>query len=638
MSQKKTPAYLDLHTTASNNASQIGNPPSPTLSTTSFMSSVSWMAEKSTAELIPLLKNAYHAIRDKERDLVLAAEIGKSLLDNNIMMKKRYEELLQNTRSSQYLITDSAAVAALPTPSSSILTNKKYESDSGIESCLDSCDDYDYEDEDENSKTMRFVSSTSTREAMIEVLESKNIELNTRLETILDEQKNMDKNNTKRRQELEEEIKELQQTLEMATNKIHQLESMKGKQPQYNASGKKRGGNGQGQQNGQENDNNDENQQMMDELIDQIDNLKTENDLAVKSKKELETKLADTLKDLRKLKEQFDNFQFTKDDHENLKTAYERQFKHIDELNTSVEEHRRLLQKLKERGVQIHSTHNTPAPSCIDGDIPSDAHQAIHAHPTLLSELENEWIKQQQRSMLQTSASTPTRSIHHPSFTSIFPTASTSAQAASSTTNPPPSLLKSSFSSFSLKDLSKFTGDSLSALYQQSDYGMESVLARAAGVDQQALDEAIRFVDRLELGLHLDHPTSSNELDTVPDWLLELKDEDHDIDDLFNLHDNDDDDGTIQFRGNNSNHNHLLTLYDPSLPRNGLYPDATALITRPSTDLVVAQHPRTFAGRIQKAVRHLFKSVWRWCRFAVILTTAILISISGGPDELLLEY
>ena len=42
-------------------------PPSPTLSTTSLMSSVSWMAEKTSNELIPMLKNAYCALKDKEK-------------------------------------------------------------------------------------------------------------------------------------------------------------------------------------------------------------------------------------------------------------------------------------------------------------------------------------------------------------------------------------------------------------------------------------------------------------------------------------------------------------------------------------------------------------------------------------------
>lgn len=42
-------------------------PPSPTPSTISIMSSVSWMAEKTSTELIPMLKNAYSALKDKEK-------------------------------------------------------------------------------------------------------------------------------------------------------------------------------------------------------------------------------------------------------------------------------------------------------------------------------------------------------------------------------------------------------------------------------------------------------------------------------------------------------------------------------------------------------------------------------------------
>jgi hypothetical protein len=42
------------------------HPPSPTLSATSFISSASWN-KKSPSELIPMLKNAYKALKEKER-------------------------------------------------------------------------------------------------------------------------------------------------------------------------------------------------------------------------------------------------------------------------------------------------------------------------------------------------------------------------------------------------------------------------------------------------------------------------------------------------------------------------------------------------------------------------------------------
>ncbi|CAO3581126.1 unnamed protein product [Absidia cylindrospora] len=601
MNQNKSkPSLLDLHST-SHLTPQLGGPPSPTMSTTSFMSSVSWMAEKSSADLIPMLKNAYHALKDKERDLMLAAEIGKSLLENNIAMKNRYEELLNNTRSPAAIkappsSTSSTAstkgtTVALPTPSSSVLTNsQRYESDSGIDSCLESgsSDEDEDEDNDDNTKTMRFVPSRSTREAMIEVLELKNNELNTHLETILEEQANMGKSNTKKHRQLEQEISALTNSLEIATTKIQELEDMNKK------ANKRRMDDQQG---GSSDDTVD--RQMVDELLDQIDNLKTENDTTIQSKIDLESKLAHTLQDLRKLKEQFDHFQFTKDDHEDLKAAYERQFRHIDELNASVEEHRAMLQKLKDRGIPLHSTHNTPAPSCIDGNDSVDPTSPGFRN-TLLGELENEWMKQQlqqhQRDHLHPSLSTPvgatTDSISSPS---------------------PASFMKPSLSSLSLKDLSRFTGESISAMYQQSDLGMESVLARAAGVDQKTLEEAIRFVDRLEEGFGHD--------DDDTNWLFELNKKDSD--NLTELDEND--------------QQHLLTMFDPSFPRDGLYPDATALVpANKDTDLAI-RYPNTFSGRIQNTVRHFFKAVWRWCRFAVILSTAVLISVWNGPEYMLLE-
>lgn len=614
MNQDKTkPSLLDLHST-SHLAQQLGGPPSPTMSTTSFMSSVSWMAEKSSADLIPMLKNAYHALKDKERgiakdmsrwcsilmawlsviDLMLAAEIGKSLLENNIAMKNRYEELLNNTRSTPMLkgsldtspiTTTTAGGAALPTPSSSVLTtSQRYESDSGIESCLESGSDYEDDDDDEDNddpshRSMRFVPSRSTREAMIEVLELKNTELNAHLETILEEQSHMDKSNTKKHRELEQEISALTSSLEIATGKIQELEDMN-KRANQRRSNDSRGN--------LPNPNDDDaavDRQMMEELLDQIDSLKTENDTTLQSKIDLETKLAHTLQDLRKLKEQFDHFQFTKDDHEDLKAAYERQFKHIDELNASVEEHRSMLQKLKDRGIPIHAT---PAPSCIDGMDPSSSSSSGYRN-TLLGELENEWMKQQQQlnDCLQSTA--------QPSSSEEF-------------VSSPTSYLKPSFSALSLKDLSSFTGQSISALYQQSDFGMESVLARAAGIDQKSLEEAIRFVDRLEdqFGQEGDD-CWGNELAMTP----------------------------LQQDGEDGDNAHLLTMFDPAFPRDGLYPDAS-LIRRETNTMVVAT-TSTISGKIQNTVRLFFKAVWRWCRFAVILSTAVLISVWNGPDYMLLE-
>lgn len=64
MLNKLEKPHLEIN---SNLLSVNSGPPSPALSSTSFISSVSWMAEKTSNELIPLLKNAYGALKDKER-------------------------------------------------------------------------------------------------------------------------------------------------------------------------------------------------------------------------------------------------------------------------------------------------------------------------------------------------------------------------------------------------------------------------------------------------------------------------------------------------------------------------------------------------------------------------------------------
>jgi hypothetical protein len=52
-----------------NNTTALLTPPSPTLSSTSIISSKSWM-QKSPNELTSMLKNAYSTLKDKERGLL----------------------------------------------------------------------------------------------------------------------------------------------------------------------------------------------------------------------------------------------------------------------------------------------------------------------------------------------------------------------------------------------------------------------------------------------------------------------------------------------------------------------------------------------------------------------------------------
>ncbi|KAI8371255.1 hypothetical protein EDC96DRAFT_552304 [Choanephora cucurbitarum] len=289
--------------------------------------SVSWMAEKTSTELIPLLKNAYSALKDKEKDLVLAAEIGKSLLEHNLRLKSSYDSLLQSTTPP---VTPSHSTA---------------------------------DDED-----MRFIPSRTTREAMIEVLEKKNAELSSKLEDALREQNQLKLGNTKQTRQLESEIDFLRSHLEIASTKIQELQEMNAKQRQTTRAMQQQ-----------------QNDHLLDSLYSEMDKIKREKELVHQSKTELETKLATTLKDLTELKRQFERFEFTQKDFESLQEAYKRQFDHIEQLNHSLEEHRQLLQKLKETSPTEENGKTTLSDES-DWFLPDSFSRATGLDPQLLDD------------------------------------------------------------------------------------------------------------------------------------------------------------------------------------------------------------------------------------------------------------
>ncbi|CEP14342.1 hypothetical protein [Parasitella parasitica] len=500
-------------------------PPSPTLSTTSLMSSVSWMAEKTSSELIPMLKSAYCALKDKEKDLVLAAELGKSLLEHNLKLKSSYDSLLQ---SGTPPITPSSSTAI------------QDEDDSGVDS---PSSDEDEQDED----TMRFIPSRGTREAMMEVLERKNMELQAKLDTAIQEQDDSSRTNLKKTRQLECEISILKSNLDIASTKIQELQEMNERQRKMELSNSTRTNKQQ------------EDDGLLDELYIEIDKIQLEKDLVSQSKSELESKLAATLKDLGDLKKQFEKFEFTQQDFDKLHEAYERQFSHIDELNQSLEEHRAILQKLKDKGISIHSTRSTPAPSCCNGD---DQNQNGFRN-TLLGELESEWMKNKAKS--------------------------TSASASAEE--------EGDSCMFQLKDFTEFTEKKMSTFYNVPSIGFESVLSKATGIDQDLLDDAIDFINKIE--------------------------REHNQEKCANLYNTFNEIDECDFDA-----------FDESFPTSDLYPR----ISKPEKMQIqrLDNTPKTFVGHLRAHLVKLFNLVCRWCRFSIILTTALLINAWQGPDALLM--
>ncbi|KAI7848583.1 hypothetical protein BDC45DRAFT_449965 [Circinella umbellata] len=294
------------------------------ISTASFMSSFSWVADKSSTELTALLKNAYSSLREKDKDLALAAEIGKSLLDNNMSLKSKYEDLLQQ-----------------------------------VNQC-----NQNYNDDDYNDATMRLISSQNAREALIEALERKNTEMQHMLDSALNESAATGQANEKQARKLQNEIDLLKSNLECAVYKIQELEESRNARQERAAARLNQNNNNDGPNQGTPYlcNEGDDDRWIAEELAEKMAQMQSENESLAYAKNTIEDKLQKSLSDLDNLRQQFHHFQFTQQGYDNLQEAYQRQFKHIEELTTSLEDHRTILSRLRDRGIGW-SPKPSPSPS-----------------------------------------------------------------------------------------------------------------------------------------------------------------------------------------------------------------------------------------------------------------------------------
>ncbi|GAA5805688.1 hypothetical protein HPULCUR_011211 [Helicostylum pulchrum] len=496
-------------------------PYSPAASTTSFISSVSWVAEKSASELGSLLKNAYRSLREKEKskytyilwickkspklttgciDLLLAAEIGKSLLEHNQNLKRDYDKLLQNVKS--------------------------------CESVTKPAEENTY-DQDENT-AMRILSSKKAYDTIIESLEQKNAEIKSMLDQTQHHSDLTEQQYEKKQRKLESEIEILKDHLDIAANKIHELEESN-------------------QQKRQQRKNLDEIREfeqqqktddlfLMKELTVKMQELFTENKQLQSSKKSVEEKLITSLHDLEKLRSNFEHFELTHQGYSTLQESFERQTTHIKELNDSLEDHRQILSRLRDKGL-LHS--NTTSLHDFD-DKPTVSSSSMQS---LMGELENAFW----------SSSSP----HHRS----------KLQKSNSDT---------SLSSFSkIYDLATMTERNLTSFYSApADYALEKLLNKMGVDDRSLFDDAEHLLD-----------SCAGEL--------------------------------FEPEGNGS-------IY----AEHNLYPCTTTISTHLlKNDSTVP--PKGLTNRILFQIRYLFRSIFKWCRFAIILGTAVLINLWKGPDLIL---
>lgn len=492
----------------------IDDPPySPAASTTSLISSVSWIAEKSASDLGTLLKNAYKSLREKEKsknclfiflyfillttsssDLLLAAEIGKSLLEHNQNLKRDYDKLLQNVNICN--------------------TVTKHNTD-----------DYD--------NNMR--SSKKAYDAIIESLEQKNAEIQSMLDQTQQHSELTEQQYEIKQRKLESEIEKLTVDLDTAASKIHELEESNLQKRQIKRH--------MDEMRDFEQQQKTDDLVLMEELTSKMQELFTENKQLQSSKKSVEEKLIISLHDLEKLRCNFEHFELTHQGYSTLQEAFERQTTHIQELNDSLEDHRQILSRLRDKGL----LHSNPT-SLYDYQDNSKPTIASSSMQSLMGELENAF----------------------------------SSRKHSTTSKLTKSNSDSNLSTFSkIYDLASMTERKLTSFYNgPGDCILETLLSTIGVNDRRILEEAENL---LESASELFEPEGSQSI------YAELN----------------------------------------------LYPDILPTISSQLLKLDEDTQPKGLSNRILFQIRYLFRSIFRWCRFAIILVTAVLINLWKGPDLIL---
>jgi len=386
-------------------------PPSPTMSG-------SWNVSKSPAELTALLKEAYGVIRERERDLLLAAEIGKSLLENNIALKSKYESeivQLQNMQRSRvkpgiFSIQHTQQHTQLAPPSTALETfsEEPMEFDeSDTESLYGISSSYEPSSGESLLKRKNHQLSNSGLNYKdlenLRELETRNQDLQQKLEEALKEHSESEKANRTKIRKLETDFQHVQESCVLATQKIEELEKVndhlvqKQKADFWNLKYNKK---------------TNENDDYIEALLHKVQELEDQNTIIEKAKVEIERRLKRTTDELVIIKGQYDDSLEKLENYEYLQHVNRDQEKLIAELNENLEEQRALVVSYRNRGVWSQKTSR--ANSISDGgNIMSNALRRLSdpdgmrfmfggvpqkpQKTSLLSEFETEWFRELQR-------------------------------------------------------------------------------------------------------------------------------------------------------------------------------------------------------------------------------------------------
>ncbi|CAG8541967.1 8792_t:CDS:2 [Scutellospora calospora] len=397
------------------NYSNLGSPASPSspcyspIASPTLSGSWNMNANKSHAELTASLKEAYNLVKEKERDLTLAAEIGKSLLENNIALKAKYEEIVlelqQLQRQHQKKTTFIALHAEKPNVTSIAPPNtyddfERDDSDSESHISYNSGTSFEHtkvqsELRNRNKKNDQTISYKDLEN--IRELEGRNQVLQSQLDELTKEYIDSDKANKTKIRKLEADLLHYQEVYSSATHQIEVLEQenerllQKQKSDFWNLKYNKKTAS------------NDED--LIESLMNKVSELESQNNTVERAKTEIEKRLQRVVQDLESLQEQYDELSERSRDFELLKVANHEQELLINELNESLEEQRAMIVGMRSNAYSRNPSRSNSF-SYSDNGMMSNALRRISNPPanqnsqqglggkiktTLLSELENVW-------------------------------------------------------------------------------------------------------------------------------------------------------------------------------------------------------------------------------------------------------
>ncbi|KAF7722201.1 hypothetical protein EC973_003555 [Apophysomyces ossiformis] len=462
-------------------------------------------------------------------------------------------------------------------------------------------DDDEEEEQDDENDDMRIISSQRAREAIIETLQRKNEEMQVMLDKALAQSEQIGRANDEKTQQLESHIEYLRQSLDLAAQKIQELEAGRRRRFQRPSTSEMTTSSFTTQQSQRTLVTDEENTHLIHELTMKMARLEADHTTISVARKAVQDRLANALRDLGHLRQQFEEFQFTKEGFDQLQEAYQQQFKRIEELNKSLEEHRAILARLRDRGMPIpslsdydSSVSTTSGSSSSSRTLHSKNEQEMSGGKNLLDELQLAFGKHlpNQTRELEEEEEEEEEDGASVGFSSEDHSPSESHESSRNRDRMEDREVSQAFPA--LSSWAHMAERNLTSFYNApSEYALQTALPNVGLDDPAIMDEARRLLAYIDG-------------EDTPEGMP------FDDDDLYQP-------GRMDYA---------------SLD---LYPHPTQAYAHADCDPSSFAHdePKGFIGHIKYLIQNLFRAVWRWCRFAIVLTAAILINLWRGPEAFL---